>query len=499
MTSKRSSTSSVSRRGYLKTGVIGLASSAALVGSASAWRLEDQYGTVIDVTEEGADDEGNESVTPVLRSLADDDTLLKFPDGEYYMDSQFRFTNFRNFGMVGYDATLVPANYHDFDGPRYRLFRMGTYANPGRDLRVEGFRVDQTADDTGIRVLNAEVTDGLIVQDVYIHGLHDSGTWGPGLFNITDPNGSGFVRRFRAFDGGLHADDTPNAGNMGSGPTGILTNSNHRGTIRYESCVLGGFPGTGLYVGCPDGDVVVDRGWYQNSDTASIRLGVSSGRIENAVVAVSRNPDRDTTQIPIRLDYGNWITVDGVDVRMSRANGNAIRIRNGVDGAYIRNSSIAIGGSNPATAIRIYPNVGPTYVRDVDIDMGVSGYALRIDGDDAGEVGVQDVTITGDGGGSPVQHAIYCERNGCRFRGLDVDQPGDSRRRALLLTGHDYIVYNCDLRSTNYPVRVEGDDVWIEDCYASAYDDSASIRLSGSAGHVVLKNNTFPDGVSDGR
>ncbi|MCU4742666.1 twin-arginine translocation signal domain-containing protein [Natronoglomus mannanivorans] len=498
MTRESASQSNYSRRGFLKHATVAGLGSLTLAGTASAWSLEDQYRTVVDVVDAGADNGGNESITPVLREHAGDDTLLRFPSGRYYMDSQFRFTNFRNFGMVGGDATLVPANYHDFDGPRYRLFRLGTHENPGRDLRVEGFRVDQTAPDTGIRVLNGEVTDGLFVQDVYVHGLHDSGTWGPGLFTVTDPNGSGVVRRFRAFDGGIHPDETPNAGNMWHGPTGILTNEYHRGSLRYEGCVLGGFPGTGLYVGAPNGRVVVDRGWYENSETASIRLGVSSGRITGAVAAVNQPPDYDARQLPIRLDYGNWITVEDVDIHMTRPNGNAIRLMNDLDGTAIRDTRITVSGTNPTTAIRVNSQTGPTYIEDVDIDIDVSGNAIKILGTDAGEVGVQNVRITGDAGGSPVQHAIYCERDGCNFRHLEIDQPGPDRRRALLLRGDDYMVYNCAFETTNDPIAVSGDDGWIEETYASA-ESGSSIRLTGGAGDVVLKNNSFPDGIRDFR
>ncbi|WP_223302066.1 hypothetical protein [Haladaptatus sp. R4] len=154
------------------------------MGTASSSQSDysDQYGNVIDVTEAGADNDGNESITPVLEDNADDDTLLYFPEGEYYMDSQFRFTGFTNFGMVGQNATLIPANYNDFDGGgdnNYRLFRLGVVDQPGKDLRVENFTVDQTEDNTGIRVIEAEVTDGLTIRDIEVKGTHDSGTWGP--------------------------------------------------------------------------------------------------------------------------------------------------------------------------------------------------------------------------------------------------------------------------------------------------------------------------------
>jgi len=109
----------------------------------------DDYATVVDVTEAGADDTGSESITPVLEKLRDDNTLLVFPEGEYFMDEQFRFTGFDNFGVVGENATLVPADFHEFNGPRYRLFRLGVSSRPGGRVRFEGFDVDQRAPTRG--------------------------------------------------------------------------------------------------------------------------------------------------------------------------------------------------------------------------------------------------------------------------------------------------------------------------------------------------------------
>ncbi|MFB9809002.1 hypothetical protein ACFFQF_29605 [Haladaptatus pallidirubidus] len=214
-----------------------MASSAA-IGSAAANHSEydDDYDTVINVTDVGADNNGNESITPVLEEHADDNTLLYFPSGRYYMDEQFRFTGFTNFGMVGHDAELVPASYQDFNdnGGNYRLFRLGVDDNPGTDLRVEGFTVDQTAENTGIRVIEAAVTDGLVVRDINIQGLHDSGTFGPARFEIVNADGTGLVEQFNAPDGGAYIGNAP-GDSLWRGPTGILCNQNS-GTITYRDC-----------------------------------------------------------------------------------------------------------------------------------------------------------------------------------------------------------------------------------------------------------------------
>lgn len=480
------------RRGFLNNAAVTISPSE-IPASPATSVLEDQYRTVIDVADAGADTSGNSSITPVLRRHAGNDTLLRFPEGRYYMDSQLRLTGFRNFGLVGDgDATLVPASYSDFSGPRYRLFRLGTSSDPGRDLRVEGFHVDQTASNTGIRVINAEVTDGLSLRDVIIEGVHDSGTWGPALFNITDPDGVGIVRRFQAPDGAIHIDQTPNSGRW-RGPIGISTNEYHRGTLRYEDCQLGGYPNNGLYAHSPNGTVFVEGGRFANSAAVSLRMGVDEGRVRNAVVAVDESPSYDQRQIGLRLDYGD-LTVDGTDVELSRANGNGIRVMDEVDAVTIRNSRVSVNGPNPNTGIRVNSGASNTSIRNVDVEMGVNGNALQIPAGGGG-VDVDGFTVTGDVPGTPLQETILCQRDGCRFSNLDIDQPG-SRRRGLLLTGNDIVVADSEIETHNDAISTDGSGIEIRNTYASAASGS-SVQIRG--GSVSLSGNSFPSGVQDQR
>ncbi|WP_255682005.1 hypothetical protein [Natrinema sp. SYSU A 869] len=499
MTSNDSRDLQFGRRSYLKGCVVGLGTTLSIAGVASADEHEDGYETVVNVVEAGADNEGNESVTPVLREHVDDDTLLKFPEGRYYMDEQLRLTGFENVGFVGEDATLIPANYHEFDGPQYRLFRMGTSDNPGRDLRFEGFSVDQTASETGIRVLSAQVEDGLVVKRVFVHGVHDSGTWGPGLFNITDPDGRGVVERFCASDGGLHADETPNVENMWRGPTGIVVNPAHRGTIVFDDCMLGGFPDNGLYASNETGRIGVNGGWFQNSGTASIRLSGTTGEIRDATVVVDEDPHDSSGQHAIRLDGGDQFDLKNITVDVPRPNGDAIRIMNNVDTTSITNSEISVAdGSN--NGIRIDPEAGPTSIEDVDIEIDGSANAVQIRGQDAGAVDLRDVRITGDADGSTMRHAILCERNGCRFDRLSVEQFGSDKRRGLELRGTDYRITDSEFETTHTPIVVNGaNDVQVENSYARSEGDGYSLRIINDSGSVSLTNNEFPDGVRDDR
>jgi len=305
------------RRSYLKGCVVGLGSTlsvAGVAGAQSAEQNEQQYGTVIDVVEAGADDEGDESITPVLREHVDDDTLLTFPPGRYYMDEQLRFTGFENVGFVGEDATLVPATYHEFDGPQYRLFRMGTSNTP------DGSSASRDSTSTRRRRTRGSASSVLWSRTVSSCGTSSSvasTTAGRGAGVVrhhTDPDGRGLVERFCAADGGLHVDDTPNAGNMWRGPTGIGVDPNHRGTLVFDGCVLGGFPGTGLYASNETGRIDVDGGRFRNSGTASIRLGGATGTIRDATIVVDENPHDSNGQHAIRLDHGDQFALEGISI-----------------------------------------------------------------------------------------------------------------------------------------------------------------------------------------
>lgn len=497
----------VTRRRYLASlGAAGLgaATTSALARPASAaskdriQELRDQYSTVVDVADAGADTTGSESITPVLDDHAGDDTLLVFPPGRYRMTEEFRHCGFDHFGMVGRDATIVPGDYHEFEAPERRLFRLGVYHTPGRDLLVEGFTVDQSASDTGIRAIEAQVSDGLTVRDVDVVGRHDSGTWGPGLFDVMDPAGTGTVEGFRAPDGGEWVSKTPNDGNLWRGPSGIMVSRYHEGTVELVDCELGGFPDNGLYAGNAKGTVVVRGGVYRNSHASSLRIGGHHSRIEGATVVVDDNREYFGNQRAIRLDKGSWLQVLDTTIRLDKPNGNAITVLDGVESAKIRGASITQRTDRTNQAVVVEAEAGPTYVQQTDVEMHGSGNAVEIKGgNDPGEVGVSNLTVTGPAPGSVFRNAVRCERDNCEFRGLTVDQSGGDYRRALEINADDCLVYEGRYESTHHPIVVNGDGAWIESVYADSYDGFEALRLNDSSANAKVKNNTLVGGVLD--
>lgn len=481
---------------------IGLTSTA----SASAAPYEhyyDDYETVVDVTEAGADNTGTESITPVLKKLRSDNTLLVFPEGEYFMDEQLRFTGFENFGVVGENATLIPADYYEFDGPRYRLFRLGVSYSPGKRLRFEGFDVDQTAPDTGVRVIEAYASDRLEVRDVTVHGQQDTGTWGPGLFNVTDPSGYGIVERFRAMDGAAWVNNTPNAGNRWRGPIGIESNENE-GTIEFRRCQLGAFPNNGLYAAGGDGKTIVTGGLYQNSNGANIRVGGQDSEIRWPTVRVDSTRPEDKTQRGIRIENGKNMKIHGaaVEITSPMPTSHAISVMNTCDSARIENTRVDIQGSAVNHGIVVSPNCGNATITDTSVNHETAGgYPLWIrNTDNTDRVLTENVTITGrSGGASGFRDGIRCERDNCRFNYVTVTQHGrdGADRNAIVNTGSDVTVYESDLRASQYPLVNTGSNTLVRDSTLESSGGDEAVCLYASSSNAAFKKNRLVDGIRD--
>lgn len=482
----------------LAGGLIGQGASTSAAASSPS-KYFDRFDTVIDVVEAGADNSGRESVSAIIQDLTDDDTLLVFPPGRYYMDEQVRFTGFENFGIAGNDATLVPADYYEFNGPQYRLFRLGVDYSPGTDLLVDGFTVDQTAPDTGIRALDTVVDDGLEVRNVTVDGYHDSGTWGPGRFNVVDPDGSGIVERFEAPDGGQWESKTPNAGNIWRGPTGIIANMTE-GTLRFRDCVLGGFPDNGLYASGGPGKIVVDGGRYENSNAPSVRVGGTDSVIRGVTVRIDEIPYGFEAQRGIRLQKAENARIEDTSVTITASNGGAYALS--IDGScgetWTEGFQVTIDTDVPESAISVAPDAGFTTIYKTGIDLNApGGYGVRLRGSN-GSAGanLEYVDIVGDVGDEKAKAAIRNTRDGARFSHVTINQPVENRY-ALVNLGNDCTIYEGDYVATNYPILDAGTGTFVNQIYAKSHNDNEAYALHDDSADVYLKQNKLRGGIAD--
>lgn len=505
--------SQTTRRNYLRalgTGaVVGLGGVSA-TGTAAA--DSGDYERVIDLVEEGADPTGGESITPLLEEYAGDDTLVELPEGRYRMNSQLRMFDYENFAIVGDGATIVPGSMEEiedrmvtegeFSGPT-RLFRLGTVYAPGKNLRFEGIDVDFQADNSGLRVIEAYVEDGLQVEDVTVHGRHDTGTFGPALFSVTDSSGYGEVNGFRAPDGADFSQYT--IGDIDTGPTGILVAPSHEGELEFKDCELGSFPDNGLYGSSTDGRVVVDGGVYRNSNVANIRLFGDYSYVKNAKIVVDEPLPDDEAVLPhcqrgIRLDKGYRMWIYNTEFVLPESDsGAAVRVQDDVEWARVQDCSFDIGNGY-AHAISVSEKAGDISVLSTEIDIDAPRNAIELLGtnsEDDGPAWIYDVTIRGDAGGSINRNAIRCTRQGAVFRALDVEQTGPDYRRAISFQADNCSLLWSSLKTNHIPIINSGDGTRIQGVEAESVNDYAALKLYDGHEDVTIDNCTLHNGYSD--
>lgn len=510
----RTTRGAVSRRTLLRAGTAAAGAGLLATGVGSATEAPDpipdwivkRFDRVIDVTEAGADDTGERSILGALERLRDnhelqDGTLLYFPPGRYYMDAQFRMTGFEKFGMYGHKATLVPANYHDITDGKHKLFRLGATYNPGRHLHVQNFDVDQTAPDTGVRVVEAAISKRLEVRDVHVHGRHDSGVWGPGRFVLTEPDATGVVHRFTAPDGGEFSKNTPDP-DMWRGPSGFICNAHNKGRMTFKDCVLGGFPDNGLYAAGGDGQIRVWRGLYKNSNAANVRVGAPGSEIVGITVEVDQRWPDTVAQRGIRVEKAHGIDIRNCDVRIATdtPNSHGISIQWDAHNVFVKNTDVVMDSPAFNHGIVVASRAtDPTFFKS-SVELNTpGGTAFYIDGEgtDDEHAMLAQVDITGDAGHRWNRAAIYNQRNNVEFRVVNVEQTGGRKRRALENFGDNVMVYYCDFYVNQFPIIDNAAGGWVEDCTLESAHGRKAVRLTDSSANVYLKQNRLAEGILD--
>lgn len=491
------SSGSVGRRSFLGASGTMMAGAVLSTGTAAATD-QSNYSRVIDVVEAGADNDGEESITPILEDIVGDDTLLKFPRGRYLMDEQLRFTDFENFGMVGDGyAVLQPAPADQYTGEA-RMFKLGTYYAPGRNLRIENLAIDFTAENTGIRAFQCQVSDDLQLRDLYFAGQHDAGTWGPMLVDIVDSGGYGVVENVEMLYGGKYTENTSQDADpaVDTGPTGFLLSPYHEGRLDLNNLRIGPFPDNGLYVSGANGQVVVDGGYFRNSNVANVRLAGDNSVVKNATFAVDNNRPEDQEQRAIRLDEGSQVRVYNVEMDISEPNGHGLTVMPGVESARIDEVSMTIG-NGLCDGIVVAGDAGQTEVLDTTIETNGAGQAVLVKPGDS-DVTVRNVSVTGDATGAfGGRCAVRCDRDGTVFRNLTVDQPGDGYRRGIGIHADDCSVLGGEYVARHHALVSNGDGTKVHEVETRSYDEYEGIKLVEGNAHVEVSDSVVYEGIRD--
>jgi hypothetical protein len=379
--------SGISRRTYLSA--VGVASaSTAFVGVAGA--SDDQYSEVVDIVEAGADNTGSEPIDAVFDDVKGDDTLVKFPEGEYVANELIVY-GLSNFAMVGDGATLIPGDdYND------EVWLGGSEPS---NLRIENFTIDNTADGVTPQVDISYYGD-LRFRNIDKVGYHE----GPGIaftFQSIDGNGHGYIENVSAPDGG--------------DAVGMYLQG--EGAMTVRDCRIEEFNNNGLYASNIAEPVTVEGGVYRNNNIAQVRLGSADSVVRNATIEVTDNTfgdDADTVNMRgIRVADGPGpVVVDNCDVSMDICQGSG-----GIVTAYD-------GGSLVVRDTRIH--VDQEYCTTGSNGSRTS-YGVFVDDPTGAESGTrrfENVSITGSGA---YRSAMLLRRSHNTIENVCIDQGGEGR------------------------------------------------------------------------
>ncbi|WP_121744863.1 hypothetical protein [Natronorubrum halophilum] len=328
------------RRSVLRTAAAGTAVVGLGLGVTGSVAASDEYGTVVNLVDDfGADPTGEEPIDDVLDEAVQNDTKVIFPEGEYYLEEGGFHRNGAgtaasfdpdgtpeeyvfDVALVGQgDVTLRPAE-------GVETFVLALW---GDGVRVENFRIDQTAAETNVG-MSYLVQNDLVVRDIVYEGLAD--TWGtvkigPG---IVEPDGTGLIENFHVPDG-----------SMGYGrETGAWVFPDHAGDLLFKRCSFKGLADNAIYASGPggngNGSVGVENCYFENNNVSSIRLGTPGSYAKNCTVVLDGYiPEYDTWGAVTARAVWLWSEFGGelrnIDVRCNHESSYGVLDYAGHDGA----------------------------------------------------------------------------------------------------------------------------------------------------------------------
>ena len=408
----------------------------------------EEFDTVVDAVETGADPTGEEPITWLIEEEATDDTGLLFPEGRYALGN-VELQDLSNFGLVGTGeatAVLVPAGSADeLDDPWIDISGVSDFLlrDLDFDFTWEGY--------AGAMSVSAE--GDFAVRNVTVDGTYDVDTHGF-LFDVRSADHAGLVENVTAVGAREDGLDT----------IGIYVGEEHAGELTFRECHIERFSNNGLYASSPgnhsreessegqDGAVHVIGGVYRNNNISNVRLGSTGSSVRDVSILVDEEPPRHPNGLNVR---GIWLrgTTDHVvenctvtyDADAAMGDG-AIIIdehtgRSAIQGTHVhveRDDVSPIWALAPTEAVRETGPTGPVF-EDVTVTSSASG-------DEGIEIVGRDGTVLRH----CCLHTTESTRHGVVFR--------DS--------------YGCSVRDTT--ISVTGQPIVIERGHATVADTSMS-------------------------
>lgn len=402
-------------------------------------RLEDRFGTVHNVVEEGVDDTGEQYVDDGIHALAGDDTLLYFPSGTYRIGG-LRFRDLSNFGLLGDDATFRI-------GTRGRSVSLGF--QHVSDVHVEGFTLDNSATNTAAWCDFKCVGGSNVIRDYSVAEFVD-----------VDERTNGFTLMAEGAETDLTLQnvDLRHGARNGAGafvfPQREFYDPDHEpGSLEFRNCVMKGWGKEGLYASAHGGPLRVIGGEYANNAIVQVRVGGGNASTD----AIVRDVTVRVTEIPDYTPSGNRIF-------------RGIWLKEG-DECLVENCTVEISGVGPNQtqgAIVVNNQFGRATVRNCDLTTNVQRPAIAADEPvdefrpgpmpsmdrlpEGWSITCENVTIAGE---SPHTPAVDIrERDGCTLNDITIDKTGQASDGVQLHESADCRIAMSSVTVSRFPLVV---------------------------------------------
>lgn len=394
---------------------------------------EPRFETVINLVEEGADDTGDVPIDDVVHEHLNDDTLLVLDEGVFRIE-QLIVDGYSNFGIVsaeGATPTLVPAETIDERGEYWLVFH-------GENVRFGGFEYDFTKERISGRTQVIAERGGIEVFDIHVRG-HVLGE-NPFRFGVRDPDGTGYVRKVVARDGGQSGDRL----------SGIFVGVEHAGAIHIVDCEMWHFPSKGIYASNPGEDVPdagggtvhVEGGVYKNNNAAQIRIGSEGSTVRDVefVTEDTLSGENVTWAEPIPLLPPN----DHLNTRGLRLRGGGNVLVEGCTFDY------EIGAGDGVLTVE--GSHGDSTVRDCRIRSNADELTPVRMKESSKPMTFESVEVVGSGSGAPAVRMVG--REGTTFRNCTIESSGSETNGIEIVRSNRCVFDDTSLKSTEFDIAL---------------------------------------------
>jgi len=400
---------------------------------------ETEYEAVVNVADAGADTSGEDPVDSILNEHIGDDTLLYFPTGRYRL-GEWEATGYRNLGVVGDDATLVPP-----DGKRNYWLMLGDL----REFLFSGFTIDCRRDRVA-PVTYLSVSGGRnVVRNVAVRGHRRAPTT---AFEIAAESEGADLR----FENVALPDGSTNGHAIYVFPRSV-------GKLTFRNCRIEHWK-EGLYGAYHRGPLRILGGYYANNGIEQVRVGggTAGALVRGVTVRVDnpKQPEHKPNMRGIWAEEGGHVRIEDCDIAITD-----------------------LGGTYSSGAIVVGKQFGEVVVTNTEIRTDTDAYGLHVrnpidsmQGQTIPSMGslpdrtrfrARNVRISGSAKSGTAVRAN--RRDDCRFEGLCIHHP-DGERDGISISHAEA----CSVRDST--IDVTGEAVRSED----AAVETIGVRTDGS-------------------